>query len=327
MATNPLIITSITNSSAPSIKFAGLNEANAANQTTQTTLTYLDSTDDPTRDESFLHLIRILMRATKGLYLPSFEKSLAAGPHDPETYDAAWKFRQMSSDKFSWASEWLLVELAPYQGMPTDLLVSAANENAFRYLARKFRCKLINRIRDEKHDSEGITYSRYDEGVNYEAIDSEELPDVGNPAENEITAAHDLFSRPAPLEPAQYAALVEQCEFLSPKSKALALSLYDLADQSKGGITRAISASREVSEQQARRDKAKMQQEFQAALKAGNKRAKEVFDILSKYVIRAQSRPRDLNFWSRKNDGTSTQTSAFDGYYYPRLSQNPKVYD
>jgi hypothetical protein len=236
-------------------------------------LTAVASGNEQVKTAAFSHLIAILLRATDDLYLPNSEKVLSS-----------------NTPKYDFAVDFLLEELHPYLEVPSDMVLKAAFENKFRYLGRKFRCRVLNKIRDLHRAKKRVKPATY----------------------NDDWDAHQPRPCPPPLGPEEFDAFVRACEFLSERDVQTAMLLYAFGELRNGSRTQALAHARGVTAQTARADIRHLRQECSNALNNGSSAAKELFDRLADRIRTAEVVPRDLDFWDPANSGTSIQTSQFE---------------
>jgi hypothetical protein len=236
------------------------------NVVTQECINYLLAPTEDEKYRAFEHLKAILLTATKSLYIPENDKQ--AG----------------TTAKYEFAIQWLLEELSPYRGMSEEMILAAAKADKFRWFARRFRLRLINKIRDTLRQNKRVKFVTYCDEIGYGP------------------------TRPPSLSVVELEALLAECDFLSDKQLATVWGLWRARDLRGGRRIRAIAAERNVSVQQARKDRRAVVQAFQTALKAGHSGAIALFDSLAKYILPANLKPRDADFgswWDETNPGTS----------------------
>jgi hypothetical protein len=105
-------------------------------QTTKAVLEYFEATSNPARDDAFEHLMAILFKATRTLFL--VEEGLSS-------YEATHRFLE----------EWLVEKLFQYEGTSMDDIRDAARKDAFRYFGRQCKFALVDemRRRDRSEDA------------------------------------------------------------------------------------------------------------------------------------------------------------------------------
>jgi hypothetical protein len=243
--------------------------------------------DEEARAEAFEHLLAILLCATKGLYIPESDRS----PSD-------------DSAKYRFAVDFLLAELEPYREADQHTILAAAYADKFRHLGNKFRCRVLNKIRDTIRAAKRNSFVLY----------------------NDAWAAHQGRRSIPPLQAEEFDELLQSCTFLSDAAVQTVATLFGSRDLCKGNRTRALAESRGVSVQQARADIRRAREEFSEALKNGDKSAKEMADRLASHIVPTELKPRDLKFWDEKNPGTSIQTAQFDSSAFRKRREQDSQY-
>lgn len=241
----------------------------------ETAVTFLTSPDEHARTDAFNHLIAILLTATQGLYIPENEK-----------YPG-------NSARHSFAEEFLLGELEPYFGQPKEMILQAARDDKFRYLGRRFRQRLLNRIRDTVRRNQKYGHERYNDAW-------ETHTDAGGVDGSVLLVAlnecnPEEYSIIPPVGPEEYDRYFERFDFLSDQDIAVATALFDLRheDYTKGERTRALAERFGVTEQTARRYLRNLRTKMTNALKDGNADVQDFFSRLREFIKTAPLAARD----------------------------------
>ena len=258
------------------------------NKSTQAAVDFLlNPIGSPERDDAFQHLLAILMVATKGLYIPV------------QTKDAG-----EASAKYDFAIDFLFGTLTPYQGMDEDLIKSAAREHKFRYLGKRFRGRVINKIKKVNRAAAKVSHEIYiDEWQKHvEALRSID------PASSANSDAQNEAARTPRLGPEQFDRFLEELNFLSEDQIDTAVKLFDLCiDEkyetlTKGQRTQALANMFGVTVQAARKRIRSLRRAMTKALKAGHKGAIELGQRLAKHVMPSTFHPRDTKFWVNEDN-------------------------
>ena len=247
----------------------------AFTQSTIASYTYLRARSNWRKADSFEHLTAILLRATKGLYLP-----------DPDGCDDG-----RDTEKYSFAREFLLTELSKYHGASREQIKQACRDNKFRHLGNKFRCRVLNRIRDAYRAARRMQ------------------PEIYN---DEWEDHHQQIGKPPSVGPEEFDRFLASCDYLADNDIAIASALYDIRELPKKDRTKVLASRFGVTEQTARRYVRQLQDKLWAALKRGHRDTKDFFDRLAAFITLAPLNPRHLHFWDERNPGTSISNTAFD---------------
>jgi len=262
-------ITEYTSAPTPSSQL----QPSRPNKTTQACLDYLLSKDESRRSDAFKHLVAILMTATKNLYIPTQEIDQGE-----------------NSRKYDFAIEFLLNTLSPYQGMEPELIRVAALEDKFRFLGKRFRCRVINQIRDVTKAATKRSFEIYTDGWQTHSPDNE--------------GSQTNAGRTPRLGPDQFDELLAECDFLSETHVQTAVILFDLSvddlweESTKGERTEALAARLGITVQAARKRIQQLRKAFANAIRSGHQGAISLADRLASHVIPATYSPRNTNFWS-----------------------------
>ena len=232
---------------------------------------YLTSSDEQARNDAFKHLTAILLNATKNLYIPETEKFIRDSGHAQD------------SARYSFAEEFLLAEFRPYLGMPEEMIWQAARDNKFRYLGRRFRQRLLNKIRNAVRRNKKYKQERYNDAWGEHQTTDGQAPGLEGPEE---------FDR-----------YLESFDYLSEQDITVATVLFDLRlseiegkASRKSARTRAIAERFHVTEQTARRYIRQLQEKMNDALRNGHSATRELFDRLGAFIRTAPLLGRNLAF-------------------------------
>jgi hypothetical protein len=216
----------------------------ARNETTCACMQYLLAGDEKAKRDAFEHLKAIMLTATRGLFIP--ESVSCDG----------------TTAKYNFVTDFLWTELKPYEGKSCADIEAAAADNKFRYLGRRCRQRVINEIRNVTRANKRMRSVTY----------------------NDAYLAHQATDRRPPLQPHEYSEIVAACDFLDPANADVVNELFDLRDRDRGQWAAELARSRGVSVQTARKYIRNIEANFRAALNAGHKAAKKLFDTLAQYI-------------------------------------------
>ncbi len=220
---------------------------------------YLTSTDQQIRNDAFEHLKAIVLKATSGLYIPESEKY----PGD--------------SARYSFAEDFLLLELHPYLEMPEEMIRHAAREDKFRYLARRFKQRLLNKIRDTARKNRKYKHERYNDAwADHQSVDPNNEPGFDEDG---------VWSALPSIGPEEFDRYLGQFDFLSDTDISVATAIFDLRKETaRGALPKALAIRFSITVQTARCRVRNLRAKMNAALKAGNTDVKQLFERLNAYV-------------------------------------------
>jgi hypothetical protein len=269
----------------PAVSSQAFVQSRSWTKTTAESVRYLlahKAGDEAEKFEAFEHLTAIMLHVSTGLYIPSSVDS------------------NDDSEKYGFIQIFLLEQLAPWLDKTPEVIEEAADQDFFRYLGRKCRQRVLNKIRDAKR------LRRTAQFVCYQDLFSAHQPQVCPPR-----LSFDEFIK-----------MLGECTFLAQSSIETAMALFHLHELRGKQRIEALAEQLGIDAQTAHKHLRNLRKETRAALKAGDMGAKELFDRLAAHIRTADFLPRDLPFWTdgetelepELNPG-SIQMTQFDGYF------------
>jgi len=265
-------------------------------KSTQAAVDYLTNPiGSDARDNAFQHLLAILLTATKDLYIPVQEKD-----------------GRENSAKYDFAVDFLFGTLASYEGKDRELIEAAARKHKFRYIGKRFRGRVINKIKKVTRATADISFEIYiDEWQKHvEKAAAQDPQDALN------REAQDEAGRTPHLSPEAFDRLLEELDFLSEDQIDTAVKLFDLCvneeyeDLTKGQRTQALANMFCITVQAARKRIRSLRRAITTAIQSGHKGAVALGERLSKHVMPATYHPRDVKFWTNAANPTDAKTWA-----------------